>query len=159
MNQAGFADLVAKVKPPIVNISILEKVEEIKGQQLQSVLPPSIPFSDMLRNFLQQQQTVPVHGLASGFIIDPASYVVTNNHVIDSAGKITVTMDDGQNYPGNVVGRDSKTDLALLKIDAGKLPYVAFGGSSKERVGDWVVAVAPQVIAVSHRSPRALEAE
>ena len=77
VNQAGFADLVAKVKPAIVNISILEKVEEIKGQQLQSLLPPSTPFSGMLRNCLQQQQTVPVHGLASGFIIDPAGYVAT----------------------------------------------------------------------------------
>jgi serine protease Do len=145
VNQAGFADLVAKVKPAIVNIAVVEKGQEINGHQLQSLLPPGTPFSDMLRNFLQQQQQqqmTPVQGLASGFIIDPAGYIVTNNHVIKGASKITVTMDDGQSYPAKVVGRDAKTDLALIKIDAGKpLPYVAFGASAKERVGDWVIAV------------------
>ncbi len=67
---------------------------------------------------------------------------MTNNHVVDGARKISVTLDNGQTYPAKVVGRDAKTDLAVLKIDAGKpLPYVAFGNSDKERVGDWVVAV------------------
>lgn len=141
-NQAGFADLVAKVKPAIVNIAVVEKGEEVNGQQLRSILPPGTPFSDMLRNFLQQQRVEPTQGLGSGFIIDPDGYIVTNNHVIKGSSKITVTMDDGQSYPAKVVGHDSKTDLALLKIDASKaLPYVAFGDSSKERVGDWVVAV------------------
>jgi serine protease Do len=142
VNEAGFADLVAKVKPAIVNIAVVEKGQEINGQQLRSLLPPGTPFSDMLRDFLQHQRVQPVQGLGSGFIIDPAGYIVTNNHVIKGASKITVTMDDGQSYPAKVVGSDAKTDLALLKIDVGKaLPYVAFGDSSKERVGDWVVAV------------------
>jgi serine protease Do len=83
-----------------------------------------------------------IRGLGSGFIIDPTGYIVTNNHVIDHASRITVTTADGQSLPAKLVGRDAKTDLALLKIDAGKpLPYVAFGDSSTERVGDWVVAV------------------
>ena len=79
VNQAGFADLVAKVKPAIVNIAVVEKGQEINDHQLQSLLPPGTPFSDMLRNFLQQQQMTPVQGLASGFIIDPAGYIVTQS--------------------------------------------------------------------------------
>jgi serine protease Do len=142
VNQAGFADLVAKVKPAIVNIAVTEKGQGITAQELQSLPPSGTPFSDMLRDYLQQQRAVPVHGLASGFVIDPAGFIVTNNHVIDGASQITVTTNDGQSYPAKVVGRDAKTDLALLKVDASKpLPYVAFGDSAKERVGDWVVAV------------------
>ena len=99
----------------------------------------------MFRHFFDQQGSQsagPTHALGSGFIVDPAGYIVTNNHVVDGARKIIVTLDNGQTYPAKVVGRDAKTDLAVLKIDAGKpLPYVAFGNSDKERVGDWVVAV------------------
>jgi serine protease Do len=84
----------------------------------------------------------PTHALGSGFIIDPAGYIVTNNHVVDHAHQIKVTLGDGKSYPAKVIGHDEKTDLALLKIDAGKpVPYIAFGDSDKERVGDWVVAV------------------
>jgi serine protease Do len=87
-------------------------------------------------------QSGPVHALGSGFIIDPAGYIVTNNHVVDHAHQVTVTLENGKSYPAKVIGHDAKTDVALLKVEAGKpLPYVAFGDSSKERVGDWVVAV------------------
>ena len=69
-------------------------------------------------------------------------YVVTNNHVIDGADKITVILEDGTQYPAEVKGRDEKTDLAVLKIKAKKaLPYVTFGDSDKTRVGDWVIAI------------------
>jgi serine protease Do len=99
----------------------------------------------MFRHFNQgqnQMQRSPAHALGSGFIIDPAGYIVTNNHVVEHAHQIKVTMGDGQSYPAKVSGHDDKTDLALLKIDAGKsVPYIAFGDSDKERVGDWVVAV------------------
>jgi serine protease Do len=109
-NQSGFAGLVAKVKPAIVNIAVVETVvekgQEINGRQLQSLLPRGTPFSDMMRNFLQQQRAEPVQGLGSGFIIDPAGYIVTNNHVTKDASKITVTMDGGQSYPAKVVGRE-----------------------------------------------------
>ncbi|HEX3993296.1 MAG TPA: Do family serine endopeptidase, partial [Acetobacteraceae bacterium] len=102
-------------------------------------------MDQMFRRFFDGQNRMhaePTHALGSGFIIDPAGYVVTNNHVVDHAHEIKVTLGDGKSYPAKVIGHDEKTDLALLKIDAGKpVPYIAFGDSDKERVGDWVVAV------------------
>ena len=140
-NQAGFSALVTKVKPAVVNIATSEPAHPAKGQQMQE-MPPDFPFPDMFRHFFEQQGNAPRHAQGSGFIVDPDGYIVTNNHVVDGAHKITVTLDDGSSHPAKVIGRDAKTDLALLKIDAGKaLPFVAFGESAKEQVGDWVVAV------------------
>jgi serine protease Do len=80
--------------------------------------------------------------LGSGFIIDPTGYVVTNNHVVQGAHKVTVILQDNSRHPAKIIGRDDKTDLALLKIDVlEKLPYVSWGDSNKVEVGDWVVAV------------------
>jgi serine protease Do len=141
----GFAELVAAVKPAVVNISTTQEVK-----QSQLVLPQGSPLNDMLQQFLgpgaqrllQQQKARPTHALGSGFIIDPNGYVVTNNHVIDDASDIQVTLADGATVAARVVGRDTKTDLALLKIPASRpLPYLAFGDSKKARVGDWVIAV------------------
>ena len=149
VNQTGFGDLAAKVGPAVVNIATTGDIEQAAneqgpgGRQQMPNFPPGSPFGEMFRHFGQgQMRDTPAHALGSGFIVDPAGYVVTNNHVVDHAHKITVTMDDGTVYPAKVVGRDAKTDLAVLKIDAGKpVPYIAFGDSAKERVGDWVVAV------------------
>jgi serine protease Do len=145
-NQAGFAPLVNRVKAAVVNISTAGFTATDTQQQMQEMpnLPDDSPFGDMLRHFNrpQHQGGVPDRAMGSGFIVDAAGYIVTNNHVIDHADKITVTLDDGSSHPAKVIGRDEKTDLALLKIDAGKsLPYVAFGNSNQEQVGDWVVAV------------------
>jgi serine protease Do len=80
--------------------------------------------------------------LGSGFIIDPAGYIVTNNHVIDQAEEITVRLQDNTEYKARLIGHDAKTDLALLKIDApAPLPYVEWGDSEKARIGDWVLAI------------------
>jgi len=140
-NQAGFSELVTKVRPAVVNIATAELRQQAKAPDLPD-LSPGQQIPPMFRHFFDQPHTTPDHALGSGFIIDPAGYIVTNNHVVDGAKKITVTLDDGSAHPAKVVGRDAKTDLALLKIDSDKpLPYVAFGESSKEHVGDWVVAV------------------
>ena len=139
MAQAGFADLVAKVKPAVVNIATEgKKVGANEQDQSPQGMPqiPGMPGQD------DQQDSRPRHAQGSGFIIDPAGYVVTNNHVIDGADKITVTMDNGSTYKAKLVGRDPKTDVALLKIESDKpLPFVAFGDSGNARVGDWVIAV------------------
>jgi serine protease Do len=142
-NQAGFADLVDKVKGAVVNIATTEAV---KKQQLPQMpqFPPGSPFAEMFKFFQQQQEenSGPRHALGSGFIVDPSGYIVTNNHVVDHASKIMVKLADGNEYPATVKGRDEKTDLALLKIDAKQqLPYVEFGDSDQARVGNWVIAV------------------
>ncbi|WP_300297390.1 DegQ family serine endoprotease [Ferrovibrio sp.] len=140
----SFADLVEKVKPAVVNIATTEKPSRQANRLPQSPFPPGSPFEEFFRQFGEQQQRErgPQHALGSGFIIDPSGYVVTNNHVVDGADKIVVTLEDGRELPATVKGRDAKTDLALLKIESKTpLPYVAFGDSDKARIGDWVVAV------------------
>lgn len=141
VNQAGFSELVKKVRPAVVNIATLEMPRQMDMHDMPQ-LPPGSPFSDMFKQFFNHRNARPEHALGSGFLIDPAGFIVTNNHVVDGAHKITVTLDDGTNYPAKVVGSDAKTDLAVLKVDAKKpLPFVAFGDSDQEQVGDWVIAV------------------
>jgi len=110
----------------------------------------STPFDDLLRRFFENRGMPnpgsnsgrEVVALGSGFIIDPSGYVVTNNHVVGNSEKITVIFQDNSRHQAKVVGRDEKTDIALLKIDAkDKLPFVAWGDSNEAKVGDWVVAV------------------
>ncbi len=80
--------------------------------------------------------------LGSGFIVDPSGIIVTNNHVVAKSSKVEVVLQDNSKYPARVLGRDPRTDIAVLKIKADKpLPYVAFGDSSAAQVGDWVIAV------------------
>jgi serine protease Do len=111
--------------------------------------PPGSPFEQFFKDFLNrnhqgQQDALPRQqtSLGSGFIIDPSGLVVTNHHVIDNADQITVTLQDGTNFKAEIVGQDTKTDLALLRIKSDKpLPSVKFGDSDKTRVGDWVLAI------------------
>jgi len=158
----SFAPMVKKVLPAVVNISVTEKSDvansddDNQDQQLGQNdnpfqgFPPS-PFDEFLRRFFQQQQRqfhespVPEGqrvALGSGFIIDPTGYVVTNNHVVQDASKVTVILQDNSRHPAKVIGRDPKTDLALLKIESKEpLPYVTWGDSDAAQVGDWVLAV------------------
>jgi len=108
--------------------------------------PPGSPFEEFFRDFFdrQQQENQPRRStaLGSGFIIDPAGLVVTNNHVIEGADEITVILHDDTSLKAELVGRDPKTDLALLRVKSSKpLPYVKWGSSDELRVGDWVVAI------------------
>ena len=158
MQQESFAPLVKRVLPAVVNISVTEGTKaspmadhESEGQEFRHS-----PFDEMLRRFFDQQgQNNPFDeenpqgegsvkriALGSGFIIDPDGHIVTNNHVVGDATKVEVTLQDGDKYTAKIVGRDPRTDLAVLKIDAGKsLPYVNFGDSDAAQIGDWVVAV------------------
>jgi serine protease Do len=143
----SFADLAAKVSPAVVTISSTHKVES-SGDAMPDLpfdFPKGSPFEDFFRHFREQQRNAPrdrVMALGSGFIIDPSGYVVTNNHVVEEATDIKVTLSTGQEYAAKLIGTDAKTDLALLKIDAStRLQAVAFGNSDKMRVGDWVLAV------------------
>ena len=142
---AGYADLVAAVKPAVVNV----RVERTTSGD-ENAGPAMDP--DMQRFFERffgeqapmQAPRTPQHerGEGSGFVVDANGLIVTNAHVAGGADKITVLFDDGTELPAKLQGIDQKTDLALLKVDAGKpLPYVTFGDSSQVRVGDAVVAV------------------
>jgi serine protease Do len=144
---ASFADLAAKVTPAVVNISSSRKVAESDGAEMPFNFPKGSPFEDLFKQFEEQQgggrkQMHKAMSLGSGFIVDPAGYIVTNNHVIEDSTDITATLPDGTEYPAKLIGTDPKTDLALLKVEAKKpLPSVPWGDSDKARVGDWVMAV------------------
>jgi serine protease Do len=164
------APLVKKVLPAVVNVSVTMKAgapggsdeeDQDNDQDQDQMAPPDgggampqSPFDEFLRRFFeqqnpggggrapQQQRQAERMALGSGFIIDPTGYIVTNNHVVANADKVTVVFQDDSKHPAKVVGRDAKTDLALLKIDAPQaLPYVQWGDSSSMQVGDWVLAV------------------
>ncbi|TDQ82380.1 serine protease Do [Dongia mobilis] len=159
---ASFADLAQKVAPAVVNISSTHRMDGSGADgmgpdgpgDLPFAFPPGSPFEEFLRPFLEQHRRGfgqdgqrPVRprnatSLGSGFIIDPAGYIVTNNHVIEGASEITVTLNDDTELPAKLIGTDPKTDIALLKVETErKLPSVAWGDSDKARVGDWVMAV------------------
>lgn len=146
----SFADLAEKALPAVVNISTSQTLTgpdaDMEGMpDLQ--LPPGSPFEKFFKDFMDKQKGSGVHkrkanALGSGFIIDPSGYVVTNNHVVEGADEITVILQDDTNLPAKLIGRDKKTDLALLKIESKKpLPSISWGDSEKVRVGDWIMAI------------------
>jgi serine protease Do len=155
----GFADIVAKVKPAVISVrvkvsgsadpALLHGSREDDEEQIPT--QPGSPLDKFLHQFGDQfgQQFGPqaprrhdtITGEGSGFFISADGYAVTNNHVVDHAHSVQVTADDGTVYPAKVVGTDSKTDLALIKVDGNKdFPFVKFAEHAPE-VGDWVVAV------------------
>ena len=141
----SFADLAEKLLPAVVNISSSQVVRTTQQQEIPQA-PPGSPFEDFFKEFFDrnQREGAPrrASSLGSGFIIDKTGFVVTNNHVIAEADEITVILHDDTRHDATVIGRDPKTDLALLKIEVdGDLPFVAWGDSTGARVGDWVVAI------------------
>jgi serine protease Do len=153
----SFADLAQKLLPAVVNISTTQTIKPGTGHGGAGPdvpnFPPGSPFEEFFKDFMNRNhggggegvpQAMPrrATSLGSGFIIDPSGLVVTNNHVIADADEITVTVEDNTNYKAEVVGRDTKVDLALLRIKPSKpLTAVKFGDSDQTRVGDWVLAI------------------
>ncbi|GJE13964.1 MULTISPECIES: Do family serine endopeptidase [Methylobacterium] len=151
----SFAGIVNKVKPGVVSVKV--KLDDSassngddedgpsQGRNLQNV-PPQLReffrrFGQNGPNGMQPQRQGPRGAVGSGFIISADGYVVTNNHVVDHAKTVQVTLDDGRTLDAKVIGKDSKTDVALLKINEGSnFPYVQFGKAAPQ-VGDWVVAI------------------
>ncbi len=139
----SFADLADQLLPTVVNIATTQTLKPAAGAEAMPDLPPGSPLADLFRDFLKQNNA-PRHvtSLGSGFIIDPSGLIVTNNHVIEDADQITVTLNDGTSLPAKLIGRDEKTDLALLRVHPkSPLPAAHFGNSDKARVGDWVIAI------------------
>ncbi len=154
----SFAPLVQEVIPAVVNVSAFQKPgkaaaagdDEGNVTTVERAASKSLPASaldEMLQRFLDQKDrkgtpNLPGLALGSGFVIDPNGYIVTDDHVLENAGAVTVTLHDGTQLRARIVGRDPLTDLALLKIDAPRpLPYVRWGDSDAVRVGDWVLAI------------------
>ena len=145
---ASFADLSARLLPMVVNIATTQTLKPDANAPGLPNIPPGSPLSDLFKDFLGPGRNMPRHvtSLGSGFIIDPAGYIVTNNHVIVEddrvADQISVTLNDGTTLPAKLIGRDEKTDLALLKVTPKKpLPAAKFGDSDHARIGDWVIAI------------------
>lgn len=157
----SFADIVERVKPAVVSINVTNsepRVARNEGRggsrsmpEMFPDLPDDHPLNELFKNLPREFRNFPAPGrpmprprqaTGSGFVISPDGYVVTNNHVIDGATKVTVTFDEQNKYDAEVVGTDPRTDLALLKINAKNktFPYVKFA-SKQPRVGDWVIAV------------------
>jgi serine protease Do len=144
----GFADLAERLLPMVVNISTSQTLRrrpaDAPGPQAQGPqAQPGSPLDDFFKDFMERgNRPRRVQSLGSGFIIDPAGYIVTNNHVIEGADEITVILNDMTSLPATLVGRDDKTDLALLKVNSKQpLAVAKFGDSDKARVGDLVMAI------------------
>ena len=149
----SLAPVVQAVLPGVVQVSAVVKpsgtsageegsagVRRSRHQSADHGLPPAA-LDELLQRFFGMSEA-PIRSSGSGFIIDPDGYIVTEDHVIENAEKVTVTVQEGKRHTAQIIGRDPKTDLALLKIDVDyPLPYVGWGDSDTARVGDWVVAI------------------
>ncbi|MGB0683947.1 MAG: DegQ family serine endoprotease [Magnetovibrionaceae bacterium] len=144
----SFADLAERLLPSVVNISTTQTVQggpQRRGPDMPQ-LPPGSPFEDFFKDFFDRNQPEQrqrrATSLGSGFVIDAQGYIVTNNHVIEGADEITVILQDDTRLPATLIGRDPKTDTAVLKVEPNdKLVPTKWGNSSTARVGDWVVAI------------------
>jgi serine protease Do len=141
------ADTAERVLDAVVNISTSQTIEAGKGMQMPQV-PPGSPFEEFFDEFFKRRggdnggHSRKVSSLGSGFVIDPSGIVVTNNHVIAEADEIFANFNDGSKLKAEVIGRDTKSDIAVLRVKPEKpIKAVAFGDSDKMRVGDWVMAI------------------
>ena len=140
----SFADLVERLKPTVVNIQVTIVRKSAPFGMRSPFGRRNDPFEEFFRRFFGDQppREFRNRAIGSGFIISPDGYLVTNNHVVRNATAIKVKLDSGEEFTAKLIGRDPKTDLALLKIEPKKaLPFTKFGDSDALRVGDWVVAI------------------
>ena len=146
----SFADLAKKLKPAVVNISTTKIIKRDRIRKFRSPFGDDFPFNrffggdEFFRKFFDNipEGEFRQKSLGSGFIISKDGYIFTNNHVIEKADEIMVKLSNGKKYDARVIGKDAKTDIALIKIKpADSLPVVEFGDSERLRVGDWVIAI------------------
>src|SRR6476659_5002074 len=135
---ASFAEIARRVEPAVVNIETLQTSTDVADRDNEDKEDSNNnPLLDMFR-----RQRRPTRGVGSGFIVDAKGYILTNEHVIDDATRIIVGLQSGEKYRGRVIGIDSETDVAVIKIDPpGNLPTVTLGDSNAAQVGDWVLAM------------------
>ena len=138
----SFAELADKLSPTVVNV----RVTKVEKTTFHGNRMPEGPFGEFFKRFFNEMPQMPrgyrSQGAGSGVIISDDGYILTNNHVVEGAQEVTVTLADKKKYEAKVIGRDPKTDLAVLKIDTkGSLPAAALADSEALRVGDWVIAI------------------
>ncbi len=144
---ASVADLAEGLLDAVVNISTSQNVKDDEGAGPAPRAPDGSPFQEFFNDFFNKNQgsRQPNHNvssLGSGFVIDPAGYIVTNNHVIEGADDIEVNFANGSKLKAKLIGTDTKTDLSVLKVEPKQpLKFVKFGDSSSMRIGDWVMAI------------------
>jgi len=134
----GWVRLARELKPAVVNISTKRTAE---APEAMSPFGDDERFNQFFKHFFGNQPRRPARSLGSGFIINPDGHIVTNNHVVDGATEIKVKLSDGRELPAKVVGRDAKTDLALLKVEGTGLPVIPLGNSGELQVGESVMAI------------------
>jgi len=128
-----------ELKPAVVNVSA--KRSETAMTEMQGPSGEETPFDRYFKDFFGSRPKRHERSMGSGFIINPNGYIVTNNHVVDGATQVQVKLSDGRELPAKVVGRDSKTDIALLKVEASGLTVIPLGDSSASQVGEPVMAI------------------
>ncbi|MCK5284597.1 MAG: DegQ family serine endoprotease [Alphaproteobacteria bacterium] len=144
---SSFADLAERLLPSVVNISSTQKIELLEDFSEIPDFPEGSPFEDFFEQFMERRggnlPAIPQASLGSGFIINAEKgYIITNNHVVRDADEVRVTFHDDDTIEAEVIGRDEKTDIAVLKVKTDKkLTAVTFGDSDVLRVGDWIVAI------------------
>jgi len=141
----SFTEVAKNIGPTVVNISTIKTISG-SGRVFRHFFGPfkEEPFEDFFDNFFRgiPDEDIKQKSLGSGFIIDKEGYIITNNHVVEGAEEIKVTLSNGKDFEGKVIGRDSKTDIALIKIESRKdLPTVKMGDSDTLQVGEWVIAI------------------
>ncbi len=147
--QDAFVHVVEVVKPAVVNVSTTQRPRQREGTGRRPQVPPQFQGpvrdffgEDFFERFFGQPPQREQHSLGSGVIVDKRGYILTNNHVIEQADQIEVRLSDKRKFQATVVGKDSKTDLAVIKIDTtGELPVAPLGDSGKIRIGEWAVAI------------------
>jgi serine protease Do len=140
---ADFSAIVAQYGPAVVNISVSGSMKTSGSASPFPGLDPNDPFSEFFRRFRipQPQGEMPTRGMGSGFIVAPNGIVLTNAHVVAGADEVTVKLTDKREFKAKVLGLDKATDVAVLRIDADKLPTVRLGDPAQTRVGEWVLAI------------------
>lgn len=139
----SFADIFDQVSPAVVQIDVETRIERPRGGLIPLPgFPPGFGFQAPEPEQPGEEQEAPTaQGAGSGFFISADGYIVTNNHVVQNATKITVKLSDGRELAAEVIGRDERTDLAVLKVAGAEFPFVSFEETAEPRVGDWVIAV------------------
>ncbi len=144
-----FSTMVQKYGPAVVNINVVSKVpvsdqgddDDDNGNGNDNPFGPNSPFAPFFRGIPHMPQPGPTRGEGSGFIVRPDGYILTNAHVVNGASEVTVRLTDRREYTAKVIGIDTKSDVAVIKIPANNLPTVKLGDSRNLKVGEWVLAI------------------